>query len=49
MASKWGKVVDKAALIVLGCKLIICGRSFSWWDEKICQLVLIVGLVSLKV
>ena len=25
--------------ILLGHKLIICGRSVSWWDEGICQLV----------
>ena len=42
MASKWEKVVDKAALLTLGCKLIICGtcRSVSWWDEDLCQLVM---------
>ena len=39
MASKWEKVVDKAALITLGRKLIICGRSVSWWDEELRQLV----------
>ena len=39
MASKWEKVVDKAATISLGHKLIICGRSVSWWDEELYQLV----------
>ena len=42
MASKLEKVVDtvcKAALIVLGHKVIICGRSVSWWDKEIHQLV----------
>ena len=39
MASKWEKVVDKAALLTLGRKLIICGRSVSWWDEELRQLV----------
>ena len=32
-------MVDKAASIALGCKLIICGRSVSWWDEELGQLV----------
>ena len=31
------KVVDKAASIALGCRLIICGRSVKWWDEEIRQ------------
>ena len=31
MASKWEKVVDKAASVALGRKLIICGRSVKWW------------------
>ena len=39
MASNWGKVVDKAATISLGRKLIIYSRSVSWWDEELCQLV----------
>ena len=39
MASKWEKVVDKAASIALGHKLIICGRSVRWWDEELRQLV----------
>ena len=39
MASKWEKVVDKAASIALGRKLIICGRSVSWWDDELRQLV----------
>ena len=39
MASKWGKVVNKAATISLGRKLIIGGRSVSWWDEELHQLV----------
>ena len=30
MASKWEKVVDKAASKALGRKLIICGRSVNW-------------------
>ena len=34
-----GKVVDKAASKALGRKLIICGRSVSWWDEELRQLV----------
>ena len=39
MASKWEKVVDKAASKALGRKLIICGRSVNWWDEELRQLV----------
>ena len=39
MASRWKKVVDKAALLTLVCKLTICGRSVSWWDEELRQLV----------
>ena len=39
MTSKWKKVVDKAALGALGCKLVICGRSVKSWDEELCQLV----------
>ena len=39
MASKWEKLVDKAALITLGCNIIICGRSVSWRDEEVCQLL----------
>ena len=39
MASKWEKVVDITALIALGLKLSICGRSVRWWDEELCQLV----------
>ena len=38
MASKWEKVVDKAASIALGCKLIIHCRSVNWWDEELRQL-----------
>ena len=30
MASKWKKVVDKAALITFGRKLIIYGKSVGW-------------------
>ena len=29
MASKWEKVVNRAASITLGCKHIICGRSVN--------------------
>ena len=32
-------MVDKAASIALGRKLIICGRSVRWWDEELRQLV----------
>ena len=39
MASKWEKVIDIAALLTLGCNLIICGRSVSCWDEELRQLV----------
>ena len=39
MASKWEKVVDKAATMSLGHKLIICGKSVGWWDEELRQLV----------
>ena len=39
MASKWEKVVDKAASIASGRKLIICGWSIKWWDEELRQLV----------
>ena len=39
MASKWEQGVDEAALITLGGKLIICGRSVSCWDEEVRQLV----------
>ena len=39
MASKWEKVVDRAASVALGRKLIICGRSVKWWDEELRQLV----------
>ena len=39
MASKWEKVMDKAALKAWGRKLIICGRSVNWWDEELRQLV----------
>ena len=39
MASKWEKVVDKAASKALGRKLIICGGSVNWWDEELRQLV----------
>ena len=39
MASKWEKVVEKAALKALGRKLIVCGRSVNWWDEELRQLV----------
>ena len=39
LASKWEKVVDKAASKVLGCKFIFCGRSFNWLDEELRQLV----------
>ena len=35
MASKRAKVVDKAARISLGRKLIICCRSVTWLDEEI--------------
>ena len=37
--SKQEKVVDRAATVSLGCKLTICGRSVSWWDEELRQLV----------
>ena len=39
MESKWKKVVDNAALLTLGRKIIICGRSVSRWDEELCKLV----------
>ena len=39
MASKWEKVLDKAASIALDCKLIICGRSVELLDEELNQLV----------
>ena len=39
MASKWEKVVNKAALVTLGHKLIFCCRTVKWWDEKLHQLV----------
>ena len=39
MASKWEKEVDKVDSKALSCKLIVCGRSFKWWDEEFCQLV----------
>ena len=39
MARKWEKVLDKAALITLGRKLIICSRSVRWRDEELRQLV----------
>ena len=39
MASKWVKVLDKAGLIALVLKFIICGRSVKWWDEEFRQLV----------
>ena len=39
MASKWEKVVDKAASIALDHKLVICGRSVKWWDDELRQLV----------
>ena len=39
MASKWEKVVDKAALLTLGRKLIICCRSVSRSYEELRQLV----------
>lgn len=32
-------MVDKAACKALGRKLIIRGRSVSWWDEELRQLV----------
>ena len=32
-------MVDKATLLTLGGKLIICGRSVSRWDEELHQLV----------
>ena len=32
-------MVDKAASISLGRKLIICGRSVNWWDKELHQLV----------
>ena len=32
-------MVDKAAPIALGRKLIICGRSAKWLDEELCHLV----------
>ena len=38
MASKWEKVVDKAASKALGRKLIICGRSVNWLVEELRQL-----------
>ena len=48
IASKWKKVVDKATLLTLGRKFIVCGRSVSWWDEELISLLRIIGLVSLK-
>ena len=39
MASKQEKVIDKATLTTLARKLIICGRSVSWCDEELHQLV----------
>ena len=39
MASKWEQVVDKAASIALGRKLIICSRSVKWLAEELRQLV----------
>ena len=41
MASKWEKVVDKAASIALGRKLItcICGTSLKWCDQELRQFV----------
>ena len=42
MASKWEKVVDKAASITLGYKLVICGRSVRWWNEELRQLVSVI-------
>ena len=44
-----GKRVDKAATIVLGLKLIICGRSVKWRDEMLRQLVKDLELVLPKV
>ena len=50
MASKWEKVVDKAASLFLGRKLIICGRSAKWWDEELfCNLWRIIGQAVLKI
>ena len=49
MASKWEKVVDKAASKALSRKLIICGRSVIWWDEEFASLCRIVELVLPKV
>ena len=34
-----GKSGDKPTLLTLGCKLIICGGSVSWWKEELHQLV----------
>ena len=42
-------MVHKAATTSLGLKLIICGKSVSWWDEELRQLVRIVGLVLFRV
>ena len=39
MASKWEKVVDKAASITLRRKLIVSARSVRWWREELRQLV----------
>ena len=33
------QVIGKSRLIALGRKLIICGRSVSWWDEELDELV----------
>ena len=32
-------MVDKAASLTLGSKVIISGRLVSWWDEELHQLV----------
>ena len=39
MGNNCEKVVDKAALGVLGCKLVICCMAVKWWDEVLHQLV----------
>ena len=40
------KLIDKFATITLGCKVTICGRSVSWWDEEINQLVRVPGFFA---
>ena len=49
MASKWEKVVDKAASKALGHKPITCGRSVNWWAEEFVSLWRIIEIVLLKV